>query len=167
MSGGANSPWTRFFAPLFGAQMAPVSGLRMPAISEGVTSVIVFALVVAGFAVAWWRYATENAQRNAARASGSAETLRMPAVLTNLFYVDAAIDLIFVRSAQLLGEFFGRLFDPHVIDGARPRRRLLGALARYVSAFVSNGPRARVCVDPRFRRGMLHRLLCIAGGPGR
>ena len=42
----------------------------------------------------------------------------MPAVLTNLFYFDAAIDLIFVRPAQLLGVLFGRVVDPHVIDGA-------------------------------------------------
>ncbi len=117
MSGGPNSPWTRFFAPLFGAQTAPVSGLPMPAISEGVTSGIVFALVALGFMVAWLRYGTESARRDAGERLRT-ETLRMPVVLTNLFYVDAAIDLIFVRSAQLLGEFFGRFFDPHVIDGA-------------------------------------------------
>ena len=58
----------------------------------------------------------------------------MPAVLTNLFYFDAAIDAIFVRPAQLLGEFFGRVFDPHVIDGAVREvvyiARSLGTLVR-------------------------------------
>jgi NADH-quinone oxidoreductase subunit L len=42
----------------------------------------------------------------------------MPAVLTNLFYVDAIINAVFVRGAQFLGLAFGRVLDPHVIDGA-------------------------------------------------
>jgi NADH-quinone oxidoreductase subunit L len=117
MSGGANSPWAQFFAPLFQEQMAPVPSVGAPVISEGMTSAIVFTLVVVGFAVAWWRYATEDAQRNAVERLRT-EGLHMPAVLTNLFYVDAAINLIFVRPAQLLGTVFGRLLDPHVFDGA-------------------------------------------------
>ena len=133
MSGGSDSAWARFFAPLFGAQMAQGSSLSMPAISEGVTSAIVFALVAIGFAVAWLRYGTESAQRDAGERL-RAETRRMPAVLTNLFYVDAAIDLIFVRPTQWLGDFFGRFLDPHVIDGAVREvvdwARYLGALVR-------------------------------------
>ena len=116
MSGGTNSPWERYFAPLFGRQMAPVP-LVPPAISEGMTSAIVFALVVLGFGIAWLRYGTAAAQRDApARLQG--ETLRMPAVLTNLFYVDAVIDAVVVQPAQLLGTLFGRVLDPHVLDGA-------------------------------------------------
>ena len=58
----------------------------------------------------------------------------MPAVLTNLFYFDAAIDLLFVRPAQLLGTVFGRFLDPHVIDGGvrdvAAGARWLGVLTR-------------------------------------
>ena len=133
MSGGSDSAWARFFAPLFGEQMAQGSSLSTPAISEGVTSAIVFALVAIGFAVAWLRYGTESAQRDAGERL-RAETRRMPAVLTNLFYVDAAIDLIVVRPTQWLGDFFGRFLDPHVIDGAVREvvdwARYLGALVR-------------------------------------
>ncbi len=132
MSGGENSPWARFFAPLFGQNVVSVSGSAVPAISEGVTSAIVLALVVAGFAIAWWRYATAEARRNAVERL-QAESLHMPAVLTNLFYADAAIDLIFVRSAQLLGTIFGRLIDPHVIDGAV---RDLAGWARWLGTLV-------------------------------
>ncbi|MGA9946010.1 MAG: hypothetical protein WBP75_13335, partial [Candidatus Cybelea sp.] len=84
---------------------------------EGVTSAIVFIFVALGFAVAWMRYATANARRDATERL-RVESERMPAVLTNLFYVDAAINLIFVRPAQLLGVVFSRIIDPHVIDGA-------------------------------------------------
>ncbi len=42
----------------------------------------------------------------------------MPAVLTNLFYVDDVINIVFVRVPQRLGVFFGRIFDPHIVDGA-------------------------------------------------
>ena len=166
MSGGANSPWARFFAPLFGAQMAPVSGSRTPAISEGVTSAIVFALVALGFAVAWLRYGTESAQRDAGERL-RAETLRMPAVLTNLFYVDAAIDLIFVRSAQLLGEFFGRFLDPHVLDGAVREvvdwARWLGALVR---SFQTGLVRAYALILV-FGAACFIVYYAFAGGPGR
>jgi NADH-quinone oxidoreductase subunit L len=131
MSGGENSPWARFFAPQFGAAMAAVAH-RPPAISEGLTSGIVFVLVAIGFAIAWWRYATPEAQRDAEpRLAG--EAAHMPAVLTNLFYVDAAIGLIFVRPAQFLGEFFGRTLDPHVLDGAV---RDVAFWARWLGAVV-------------------------------
>ena len=113
MFGGESSPWARFFAPLFGE---PAVAGAAP-ISEGATSAIVFILVVAGFAIAWWRYATQSAQRDAVeRLHG--ESLAMPAILTNLFYFDALIELLFVRPAQWLGTIAGRTLDPHVIDGA-------------------------------------------------
>jgi len=116
MVGGAAAPWARFFAGLFGSEPAAIVN-PAPGISEGATSAIVFALVIAGFAIAWWRYATESALRDAPERL-QRETARMPAVLTNLFYVDAAIEWIFVRPAQLLGRFFGRALDPQVFDGA-------------------------------------------------
>jgi NADH:ubiquinone oxidoreductase subunit 5 (subunit L)/multisubunit Na+/H+ antiporter MnhA subunit len=80
------------------------------------TSGIVLVLVLAGFGIAWMRYATKSAQANAVERLRT-ESVRMPAVLTNAFYFDAALDLIFVRSAQLLGTLFSRVVDPHVIDG--------------------------------------------------
>jgi NADH-quinone oxidoreductase subunit L len=117
MFGGDGSPWAKFFAPLFGTQALPPSAVGTPAISEGMTSAIVFIFVAIGFTIAWVRYATEVARRDAIdRLRG--ETIRMPAVLTNLFYVDAAIDLIFVRTSQLFGRLFGTIVDPHVLDGA-------------------------------------------------
>jgi NADH:ubiquinone oxidoreductase subunit 5 (subunit L)/multisubunit Na+/H+ antiporter MnhA subunit len=117
MVGGDNSPWARFFAPLFGEQAVALQSVSPPVISEGMTSTIVFALVIAGFAIAWWRYGTPAAQGNAIERLRN-ESVHMPAVLTNLFYVDAAIGVLVVRPAQLLGEAFGRFVDPHVIDGA-------------------------------------------------
>jgi NADH-quinone oxidoreductase subunit L len=114
LTGGDNSLWARYFAPQFG-QMALASH-RPTGISEGLVSGVVFLLVVLGFAIAWWRYATADAQRDAA-ARLERETQRMPAVLVHLFYVDDFIYAVFVRPAQRLGAFFGSVFDPHVIDG--------------------------------------------------
>ncbi len=83
--GGENSPWARFFAPLFGQQIAALATTAAPPISEGMTSALVFLFVIAGFAIAWWRYASADARRNAVeRLTGEAE--RMPAVLANRFY---------------------------------------------------------------------------------
>jgi|HubBroStandDraft_4_1064222.scaffolds.fasta_scaffold00032_56 NADH-quinone oxidoreductase subunit L len=128
MYGGENSPWARFFAPLFGQQMVPSAA----GISEGLTSAIVFVAVLIGFVIAWQRYATRDAQAGAVeRLQG--ETRRMPAVLVNLFYFDAAIDLIFVRPAQFLGVVGGRVLDPRVVDGAV---RDLVFWARWLGAVV-------------------------------
>jgi NADH-quinone oxidoreductase subunit L len=114
MAGGDASPWARYFAPLFGARAASAG---VPAISEGLTSALVLVAVVIGFAIAWQRYATAAARRDAV-ARLSDESSRMPALLTNRFYFDAVIDFVFVRSAQSLGRLFGSILDPHVIDGA-------------------------------------------------
>jgi NADH-quinone oxidoreductase subunit L len=114
MAGGDASPWARYFAPLFGARPASAG---VPAISEGLTSALVLVAVVIGFAIAWQRYATAAARRDAV-ARLSDESSRMPALLTNRFYFDAVIDFVFVRSAQSLGRLFGSILDPHVIDGA-------------------------------------------------
>lgn len=115
--GGDSSPWAHFFASLFSPHVAPVPGEVTPRLSTGITSAIVFVFVIIGFAVAWVRYATATAQRDATQRL-QVESERMPAVLTNLFYVDDAIQLVIVRPAQWLGDFFGRVFDPHIIDGA-------------------------------------------------
>jgi NADH-quinone oxidoreductase subunit L len=112
MFGGENSPWAHFFAEQF-----PHPVLNATAISEGMTGLITFIVVLAGIGVAYLRYATANAQSNAV-ARLRDESVHMPAVLTNAFYFDAALDALFIRPSQALGRFFGRYLDPHVIDGA-------------------------------------------------
>jgi NADH-quinone oxidoreductase subunit L len=112
LAGGENSLLSHFFALQFAA-----THLLTPAISELMTSGIVLLCVLAGFGVAYMRYATKAATSNAVERLRN-ESVRMPAVLTHAFYFDAALDLIFVRSSQLLGTLFGRAIDPHVIDGS-------------------------------------------------
>ncbi len=117
LSYGAGSPslWQRFFDPVFGP--AAEAGVVTPPLSELASSLLVLALVAAGLAVAYLRYGTPAALRDAvARLRG--ETVRMPAPLVHAFYFDAAIEALFVRPAQALGTFFGKIVDPVVIDGA-------------------------------------------------
>ncbi|HEY5341227.1 MAG TPA: hypothetical protein VIK27_09395, partial [Candidatus Aquilonibacter sp.] len=128
MFGGENSPWSRFFAEQF-----PHPALAATTISEGMTGLITFAFVLVGIGVAYYRYATRPALSGAvARLRG--ESIHMQAILTNAFGFDAAFDVIFVRGSQLLGTFFGRTLDPHVIDGAVRETAIsaqwLGALMR-------------------------------------
>jgi len=110
--GGDASPLSRFFAPLFATAPLPA-----PMLSEGATSILTLAVVAVGLAVAWMRYATRTALADAPERLRR-ESAAMPALLTNAFYVDAAIELLFVRPSQLLGAFFGWLLDPRAIDGA-------------------------------------------------
>jgi NADH-quinone oxidoreductase subunit L len=128
MFGGENSPWAHFFAGEF-----PAANLAPAAVSEPATTLIVLVVVLIGIGLAYWRYATASALSDAIPRLRE-ESIRMPAVLTNLFYFDAAIDLLFVRPAQLLGTVFGRFLDPHVIDGGvrdvAAGTRWLGALTR-------------------------------------
>ena len=112
MFGGESSPWARFFAEQF-----PHPALPQPPVSEGLTELITFAVVLVGIGIAYLRYATANAQQNAVERLRS-ESIRMPGILTNAFYFDAALDLLFVRTSEWLGGFFGRYLDPHVLDGA-------------------------------------------------
>ena len=74
-----------------------------------------FAVVVAGFAVAYLRYGAQPALRDAI-ARLRTETIRMPGVLANAYYFDAAYEALFVRPAYALGRWFYRVVDPHVID---------------------------------------------------
>jgi NADH:ubiquinone oxidoreductase subunit 5 (subunit L)/multisubunit Na+/H+ antiporter MnhA subunit len=111
MVGGESAPWTKYFA----GEFAPGHAI-VPQISELATTGIVLVVVLVGFGVAFARYATRTAQAGAVERL-RAESVRMPAVLTNAFYIDAALDLIFVRGAQLLGTLSSRVLDPHVIDG--------------------------------------------------
>ncbi len=112
MFGGENSPWAHYFASQF-----PAQHLTAPAVSEGLTGIITFVVVLIGIAIAWMRYATETATSNAVERLRR-ETVKMPAVLVNAFYFDAALEFLFVRPAQLLGTLMGRFLDPQIIDGA-------------------------------------------------
>ncbi len=108
---GRPSAWHRFFGLQFGAE-----SIVSPASSEIVSTVLIFFIVVAGIVLAYLRYGWAPAVADASRRI-TFETLHTSAVLRNAFYVDAAIDALFVRPANRLGSFFGRWFDPQVIDG--------------------------------------------------
>jgi NADH-quinone oxidoreductase subunit L len=111
-AGGDDSPWGKFFAPMFG-HFEPTASTP----PEILTSLLVLAVVVAGITVAYMRYGNPSALLDAVPRL-RAETVRMPGALTNAFYFDAAIDALFVKPAIVLGEFFENIVDPHVIDGA-------------------------------------------------
>ena len=112
MYGGEHSPWAHFFAQQF-----PHPALAAPAVSELMTGVITFIVVLIGAGIAYMRYATAPALANAVERLRT-ETVKMPGLLTHALYFDAAFDLLFVRTSQLLGTAFSRVVDPHVIDGA-------------------------------------------------
>jgi NADH:ubiquinone oxidoreductase subunit 5 (subunit L)/multisubunit Na+/H+ antiporter MnhA subunit len=76
---------------------------------------LVLAVVAAGFTLAYARYGTTAALRDAVARLRN-ETLRTPPVLVHAYYFDAAYELIFARSARALGSWFDRVIDPHVID---------------------------------------------------
>jgi NADH-quinone oxidoreductase subunit L len=111
-AGGANAPWQRFFAGFFprGAEVAPPLG-------ELTSTALVFVVVLIGFAVAYVRYGTRAAHVDAI-ARLRAETIRMPRVLVNAYYFDAAYDMLLVRPARAIGAWYVRVFDPHVLDAA-------------------------------------------------
>jgi NADH-quinone oxidoreductase subunit L len=108
--GGENSPWGRFFAPVFG-HAEPVPGTP----PEALTSLIVLVLIAAGIFVAYLRYGNPRALMEAIPRLRT-ETVHMPVALANAFYFDAALDALFVRPANALGSAFSRIVDPLVID---------------------------------------------------
>ena len=110
--GGENSLWSRFFSSQFAPEHLPSAP-----IPEIVTTLIVLAVVVVGFAIAFMRYATKSATDNAVERLRN-ESLRMPGFLKHAFYFDAALDALFVMSSKWLGGMFARVVDPHGIDGA-------------------------------------------------
>jgi NADH-quinone oxidoreductase subunit L len=122
-----SSPWSRFFA----SQFTPLHAVSAT-ISEAATSLLVLAIVGIGFAIAYWRYATRAAQAGAV-ARLRAESVNMPAVLTNLFYFDAVYDLVFIRTAQLFGTISARLIDPYLIDGGV---RETAVVSQWLGTFV-------------------------------
>jgi NADH-quinone oxidoreductase subunit L len=125
---GPGSPWARFFSNSF-----PNETLPPTTISEGVTTGIAVALFLIGAAVAYVRYGTKAALADApARLKRESETL--PKVLVRLYYFDDIIEWIAVKPAQALGTFFGRVLDPHFVDGVVREivymNRFLGGLFR-------------------------------------
>ena len=111
-AGGENSPWGKFFEPVFG-KFQPTASTP----PEILTSLVVLVLIAAGIGVAYLRYGNPKALLGAV-ARLRVETVRMPGALTNAFYFDAAIDALFVKPSAALGAFFSRVIDAHVIDAA-------------------------------------------------
>ncbi|MBV8074665.1 MAG: hypothetical protein JO140_04475, partial [Candidatus Eremiobacteraeota bacterium] len=114
--GGTNSVWYALMQPVFGATIAPPAEGAAP-LSELASSALVFVLVLAGIGLAYLRYGSSAAVRDAVARLRN-ESIRMSPLLSNAFYFDAAIDALFVRPARALGSFFGAVLDPLVIDGA-------------------------------------------------
>jgi NADH-quinone oxidoreductase subunit L len=110
-AGGEHSPWRAYFAPLFGSAIEPAAP-----ISELLSGVIVLAVVAVGIVIAYVRYGTKTATTTSVERL-RAETVRMPGVLVNAYYFDAAIDALIVRPAAALGRLLGNTVDPVVIDG--------------------------------------------------
>ncbi|HEX3467431.1 MAG TPA: NADH-quinone oxidoreductase subunit L [Candidatus Elarobacter sp.] len=111
--GGENAPWQRFFAGFFPRAATEAA----PGLSETLSTLIVLAVVVVGFAVAYVRYGSRAAQAGAIeRLRG--ETIHAPRVLVHAYYFDAAYDMLLVRPARAFGAWFVRVFDPHVLDAA-------------------------------------------------
>ena len=108
---GEGSPWKRFFHSFPGFDAA-VTTAAMP---ELASTGVVLAVVAAGFALAYARYGTPAALRDAVTRLRN-ETLGTPPILVHAYYFDAAYEAIFARSARALGGWFDRVVDPHVID---------------------------------------------------
>jgi len=108
---GENSPWKQFFRGFPGFDGIPT----VAPFPEVASTLVVLAVVAAGFALAYARYGTAPALRDAV-ARLRAETLAMPPVLANAYYVDALYAIVFVRPARALGAWFDRVVDPHVLD---------------------------------------------------
>ena len=108
--GGDDSPWKRYFAPVF-----PHSVPTASTPPDWVTSALVLVLIAVGFGVAYARYGNGKALLDAVPRL-RIETVRMPALLANAYYFDALLDALFVKPAAALGRWFGNVVDPHVID---------------------------------------------------
>jgi len=111
--GGETSPWQTFFAPLFPAAAPAASGAPIGELGSGL---IVLLVVAVGIALAYLRYGTQAALKGSVERLRT-ETVRMPPVLANAYYFDAAIDALIVKPAAAAGRFFGQFLDPVVIDG--------------------------------------------------
>jgi NADH-quinone oxidoreductase subunit L len=113
LAAGTNAPWKQFWAGFF--PRASEAATAAPALSETISTVLVLVVVALGIAVAYLRYGAPAALRDAI-ARLRTETVRMPGVLVNAYYFDAAYEALFVRPAYALGAWFDRFVDPQLID---------------------------------------------------
>jgi NADH-quinone oxidoreductase subunit L len=111
--GGESSLWNKFFAPVF-PKVAEAAGT--PAVSELLSGLIVLAVVIVGFGLAFWRYGTAAAQADSVDRLRR-ESIHMSPILANAYYFDSAIDILFVRTSRWLGKLFDTVVDPLIIDG--------------------------------------------------
>ena len=153
MFGGENSPWARFFAEQF-----PHPALAATSISEGLTAVITFVVVLAGIGIAYVRYATASAQSDAVVRLRN-ESIHMPRHPEQrvLFRCGA-------RSALRSLVRTPRTVLRPVPRSARARRCRardgdLGAVVGHADALVPDRPRTRVCIHPGVWCGVLRRVL--------
>jgi NADH-quinone oxidoreductase subunit L len=109
--GREDSIWARFLGPVFEGAKG-----RSVATSDWQVTVLVLVVVIVGIVLASLRYVTGASVRAGDRALLERETARVPAVLTNAYYVDAALDAGIVRPVRMLGGAFAQVIDPKVID---------------------------------------------------
>jgi NADH-quinone oxidoreductase subunit L len=110
--GGASSAWKQFWAGFFPHEASLAANYPL---NELASTALVFLVVVAGFALAYMVYGLPEQMRDAIPRIRT-ESIRMPAVLANAYYFDAAYEALLVRPAAALGAWFDRFIDPHVID---------------------------------------------------
>jgi NADH-quinone oxidoreductase subunit L len=133
--GGTASPWYRFFGDTFGTSAASAGVSGFP---ELASTILVLVIVAVGFAVAYARYGSPNAMAHAVDQLRN-ESRTMPPILVHAFYVDDALDALFVRPARALGTFFARFVDPHVIDGGVKDLVWLASALGLVFRVLQNG----------------------------
>ncbi len=98
--GGDQSPWFRFLAPDFpAADNVPIYAVP---ISDGLSTVLVLAIVLVGIGLAYWRYGTAAATADAS-ARLAREAKSQPQILVRGYYVDDLIGALVVRPAQAAG----------------------------------------------------------------
>ncbi len=133
--GGEPSAWTRLLGSLFPAVAAGEEHLPF---SETVAIGLTLSVSVLGIIAAYLRYGAPNAPVRQVAGIAS-EASGIPAVLRRRFYVDDAIDLLFVAPAVRLGHVIAGLLEPRLIDGlVRDAVWLVNALGMEVRA-LQNG----------------------------
>jgi len=134
--GGTTSPWQRFVGDSFGGASRAAEGATL--LNETLSTIIVLVLVALGIVVAFLRYGTAAAQVNSI-ARIRAETLGRWPVLSHAFYVDDALQWLFVKPARAIGGFCSRIVDPHVIDAGVTDVVWGAGILGYVARSLQNG----------------------------
>ncbi len=110
--GGDASPWKRFWGDFFPHEVSLAANYPL---NELGSTALVFVAVVVGFALAYMFYGLPESMRDAVPRLRK-ESIRMPGVLVNAYYFDAAYEALLVRPAAALGAWIDRFADPHLID---------------------------------------------------